>query len=262
MEKQLVAVINLPDTFVADQLQHYANSHAREMKELTPNFNLKSALFRKVVKEVRAALRRSTGLFERVRKIKLSGSVKEQARQLLSTHSSTRERWPFYPQLFQKISERIKPKRILDLGCGLHPLAIIFFPGKIEDYRAYDINERDVALVNTFFRKMKVPGKATVADINRIQELQLPPADLAFLLKVTDILDQGKGHKKTEELLKIIPANYVLVSFSTKTMSGRKMTAPRRRWMEWLCERLGYQYEIWEFENEILYVVRKANIYS
>ncbi len=264
MEKKLVAIIkqkpelaNLPDSFVEEQLRRYAQSHAKEMKMLLQNYNPRSALFRKIVKVVRAALRRSIGLFEKARKIKLSGSLQEQVGQLLSTHSSTRERLPFYPQLMQKISEVIKPTTILDLGCGLHPLAIIFFPGKVEDYRAYDINERDVALINTFFRKMKVPGKAAVADISKITEEQLPQADLAFLLKVTDIVDQGKGHKKTEELLKIIPAKYVLVSFSTKTMSGRKMTAPRRRWMEWLCKRLQYGYEIWQFENEIFYVVRK-----
>ena len=81
--------------------------------------------------------------------------------------------------------------------------------------------------------------------------------DVCFLFKMTDVLDKNKGHKATEEMLKRIPAEYVVVSFATKTMSGKKMTAPRRNWMEWLCKRLRYEYTILEFPNELFYVVKK-----
>ncbi|MEK6809621.1 MAG: hypothetical protein AABY40_03030, partial [Nanoarchaeota archaeon] len=126
-------------------------------------------------------------------------------------------------------------------------------------YYAYDINEEEINSINTFFQLLhkenpSFTGKAMVADILAVP---LPKADLCFLFKMTDVLDQGKGHKKTEELLKKIPAKYVVVSFATKTMSGKAMTAPRRSWMEWLCKRLGYDFEILEFENELFYVVKK-----
>ena len=93
---------------------------------------------------------------------------------------------------------------------------------------------------------------------NRAKLEKIPPADLCFLFKMTEVLDQGKGHIATEAVLKAIPAKHIVVSFSTRTMSGKAMTAPRRRWMEWLCQRLHYQYTILEFGNEILYVVKKG----
>jgi len=86
---------------------------------------------------------------------------------------------------------------------------------------------------------------------------KLPSVDVAFLFKMTDMIDQGKGHKKTEELLKAIPAKWIVASFPTKTMSGKRMNVPHRNWMEWLCRRLGWSYEIIEFTNELFYVIGK-----
>ncbi|MBI4983336.1 hypothetical protein HZC32_01720 [Candidatus Woesearchaeota archaeon] len=77
------------------------------------------------------------------------------------------------------------------------------------------------------------------------------------MFKITDILDEGKGHKKTEDLLKAVPARFVAISFPTLTMSGKPMTAPRRSWMEWLCRRLEYSYKILVLSNEIIYVIKK-----
>ena len=85
----------------------------------------------------------------------------------------------------------------------------------------------------------------------------IPPADLCFLFKMTDILDQGKGHKVTEEIIRKVPAKFVVVSFPTKTMSGKRMNYPRRKWIELMCQRLNYEVKIIEFSNELFYVIKK-----
>ena len=95
-------------------------------------------------------------------------------------------------------------------------------------------------------------------DILKIKKL--PQADIAFLFKMTDVLDRGKGHKKTEEVLKRIPAKFVVISFPTITMSGKKMNFPRRKWVELLCDRLDYTFRVLEFSNELFYVIKTKEI--
>ena len=77
------------------------------------------------------------------------------------------------------------------------------------------------------------------------------------MFKLTDVLDKGKGHKVSEKIISKVPAKYVIVSFPTLTMSGKRMNFPRRKWIELMSERLNYTYEILEFSNEIFYIINK-----
>ena len=99
---------------------------------------------------------------------------------------------------------------------------------------------------------------AGILDIMQWAKLpQLGKVDVCFLFKMTDVLDRGKGHKVTELVIRNVPARYVVLSFPTHTMSGKKMNVPVRNWVQWMCKRLGYKYTILEFETEIFYVVEK-----
>lgn len=174
----------------------------------------------------------------------------------MQQHSSTAERLPHYGQLYQQLfSITSNPKTILDLGCGLNPFSILFMGCRLQAYYAYDLSPLEIESINQFLRIIKVKGKARVGDIAKI--LLFPRADAAFLFKMTDILDQGQGHKKTEEMLRKIPAKHIIISFATVTMSSQHMRAPRRRWVEWLCRRLNYSFSIIEIPNEIFYVIKK-----
>jgi 16S rRNA (guanine(1405)-N(7))-methyltransferase len=237
---------------VKEQLQKYLTQNPK----LDLN-NHRSASYKQAIKEVRARLRKAYGLF-RKENIEIVEDY-DNVEPILEKHSSTRERLPHYSELYQKIfSITGKPSTILDLGCGINPLSIKFMDLKDVSYYAYDISEKEVELINSFFKEEKVSGKASVMDVSKVKLVaKLPKADVAFLFKITDILDQGKGHKKTEEVLIAAPAKFVVISFPTLTMSGKPMNAPRRKWMEWLCERLGYPYEVLEFSNEIFYVIRR-----
>ena len=261
---------SLSDEFTKEFLLKYLQQEQKTAKALQENFNPKSKAYVSVIKTIRSTLRRVYGLFrddpkERKRLVEeLLTSTKQNRAdllsQILSTHSSTQERLPFYEKLYAKILTITgKPNTILDLGCGINPFSFSYLRLKECTYYAYDINEEEIGSLNRYFQLLhkenpSFTGKAVVADISKVS---FPKADLCFLLKMTDVIDKGKGHKRTEELLKRIPAKYVVVSFATKTMSGKAMTAPRRSWMEWLCRRLGREYTILEFENEIFYVVKK-----
>lgn len=195
-----------------------------------------------LLKEVRARLRYHSGGFGNFTK---SDSFEE----ALKKHSSTRERIPYYDSVKEIIS-RFNPSSIIDLGCGLNPIAIA---NHGVNYYAYDINEDAISLVNHFFSSKQISGKAEVADIT---EMNFPKSDIALIFKTIDLVDKS-GHKTAEEILKKIECKHIIVSFSTKTLSGKPMNHPQRGWIERLCDRLGYSYTIEKIPNEIFYIISK-----
>lgn len=190
---------------------------------------------RLVLKEVRARLRNLTGRFV---------SAEE------DSHRSVEERGLSYALLHTEL-QRLAPHKIIDLGAGLNPLRLAT---KKTEYYAYDINESNVTTVNAFFKKQAIKGKAFVHDV-RIP-YPYPAADLALLLKLVDLLDT-KGHKEAEQLMRLLPVKVLIVSFSTKTLSGKPMNHPQRGWIEQLCVRLGWKYNKVTAPNELFYIIEK-----
>ena len=256
----------LSDSFVKNELHHYFKQNPKLERSLNNqiNVNPKSADYKKIVKEVRGRLRRVYGLFRDDKRADLLKQLllgKVSAEEILKTHSSTKERIPFYRQLYHDLFKITgKPISIIDLGSGINPFSIPYMNLKELNYRAYDLGEEEIKNLNAYFKYLKkqnpfFTGKAVVLDILELKNIL--SADIAFLFKMTDVLDRRKGHKKTEEVITATPARFVVVSFPTVTMSGKKMNFPRRRWIELLCERLNYKYALLEFSNELFYVIEK-----
>jgi 16S rRNA (guanine(1405)-N(7))-methyltransferase len=112
-----------------------------------------------------------------------SAPLRSYCQAILSQHASTAERIPimdnFYAQLFEVTG---MPNTILDLACGLHPLAFPWMrlPTTVH-YYAYDIIQPRVDLINLFFRKIELAPLAENRDI-----LVSPPtmqADLGLFFK-------------------------------------------------------------------------------
>src|SRR3989344_900073 len=264
----------LSSEFIHSQLRAYFQKHPASVNALD---NPRSKKYKVVIKDVRALLRRVYGLFRaEARGSDLGGLVKELSQTqgkkqtrivnaILSAHSSTKERLPIYALLYPKLWKITgKPKRIIDLGCGLNPFSLPLMGLRSVEYSAYDLSMEEVSLLRDFFthlhtRNKQMNGEAAVLDLLDHASLDdLPQADVCFLFKMTDVFDQGKGHKATEEVLQKLPCRFVVVSLATKTMSGKTMTAPRRRWMEWLCSRRGWKYQTVDLPNELFYVIEKA----
>ena len=272
---------DMSDDFVQEQLrQYFLKVPQKLVKDLRGNFHQRSAVYKKVLKEVRNHLRRVYSLFRVEQELKhrekfvkeLSAahhlSEKEHLSlitKILSSHSSTKERLPFYQQLYQKIFAITgKPSSIIDLGCGVNPFSISFMGLQRLNYYAYDLSEDEISLLNTYFSLLSkenasFKGSAAVLDILHWQEIaRHDSVDLCLMFKMTDVLDQGKGHKVSERIIKIIPARYIVVSFPIKTMSGKRMNFPRRTWIELMCKRLGYTFTPMTYINEIFYVIKKS----
>lgn len=171
----------------------------------------------------------------------------------LKEHFSTKDRdYKIYKKLFFKL----KINSIVDLGSGLNPLSYKEL-GIKPKYTAYEINEEYVKQINNFFKENKINGKAYAKDLLQIK--RFPKADLYFLFKLLDSIEQKKGHKLSEELITKIPSKNIIVSFPTKTISGKPMNVPERRWMNLMLDRLNYNYKIIKEENEIFYIISKSS---
>ncbi len=212
------------------------------VKQLTNNPSIidkldKKKEFEKLVKFVKKNLYKGIGVFDKGKK--------------LEEHYSTKDRdYDIYLSIFGLTGF---PKKIIDLGAGVNPLSYNKLGCKPE-YLAYEINKGCVNQINTFFSKNKIKGKAYCKDI---LEIKLPKANIYFLFKLLESIELVKSHKISEELIKKIPSKWIIVSFSTKTLSGKPMRVPKRKWFDLMLNRLDYEYTLIDTENEMFYVIHK-----
>lgn len=235
----------ITDKVIEEALSNYISKYHLDLKKISKS----DADI--IVKLVRADLRKYVGQYQ----ISITKKEKllklEDFSALLNTHSSTKERTGIYPQI-KEIIFNLNPKSVLDLGCGINPIALA---NKEIEYSASDINESDLTAVKSFFKINKIPGNVFVYDLSKYNH-DLPSADVCLLFKV---LDQIKKSNNTiiKEIIKTIKCKYILVSFSTKKLSGKPMNNPKRFWFEKIVSSLNYPYKTFKFENEIFYLIEK-----
>lgn len=142
-------------------------------------------------------------------------------RQIMSLHASTRERLPILEEFYQTVLLHIpSPHRVLDIACGLNPLAVSWMPlaGDVS-YTAYDIYSDMMQFIGDFMELAKLDGRAEMRDV-----IHNPPqetADLALLLKTLPCLEQiEKG--VSSRLLDSIQARYLLISYPVSSLGGRQ----------------------------------------
>lgn len=210
--------------------------------------------YKKLIKEIRAELRKVYGLYIGKVKKRWEYLRKGDYESILKTHISTKERIDFYKSLYEKLWKIVgKPKSILDLACGMNPFSLKFMGIKNVKYFAIELSEIDCNFINEFFKKEKIKGKAKVIDLLKINEEDIfkgfPEFDVAFLFKFLDIVDK----KTAEALIKKIPARWIVISFPTVTISGRRMKVKEREWIEKMCNKVRKI----EFKNEIFYILKK-----
>ncbi len=176
----------------------------------------------------------------------------------LSKHASTAERIPhmrdFYDQLFQAVG---KPDTILDLACGLHPLA---FPWmglpKTVQYHAYDILKPRIDFINHFFEKIGLSPLAENRDI-----LVDPPAmhaDLGIFFKEAHRFEKRQPGCN-RQFWSSLDVDTLAVSLPTQNLSGTHSLLDQHRSL--VYENLPANKAVREliFENEILFLITKPN---
>jgi 16S rRNA (guanine(1405)-N(7))-methyltransferase len=187
--------------------------------------------------------------------------IEAACRQALGLHSSTRERLSileqFYPAIF-KITGR--PATLLDLGCGLNPLALSWMdlPAGTR-YVALDIDDVRVRFLNRYLSLTGFDPLARCQDV-----LSQPPDDdagLALMLKLSPSLERQEPGA-TLRLVEQLRTPYVVVSFAIKSLGGREKSMAeqyQRQFQTWIADRQ-WAVEQLDFETELVFVVRKEDV--
>lgn len=190
-----------------------------------------------------------------------SPAFRDACRSALALHASTRERLPFLETFYPRVLAGLPPLRsVLDLACGLNPLAIPWMPlAPGAQYRAYDIHAGMLAFVGGALGLMDVQGEVHAADISNPRLFEaVPPADLALLLKTLPTLEQA-GKDTSRPLLERIPARWLVVSFPLRSLGGRGrgMEAHYTASFEGLVAGLPWKMERFDFPNERVWRLEK-----
>lgn len=251
----------LADEIINSEVEKYIKRNPKY-----ENFKMK-----KILKEIKTSLHKAHGRFQvpKVNKrnqylddLKKNKSLSV-IKKILSTNASTKERIEIYPEMYKKIFEITGiPRAVVDIGGGINGVSAPYM--KIEDleYDCYDINEKDSRFLDDFFNIYGINGKSHVMDCSNLNNLkEIPDSDVIFMLKFIDPVEKayGTGHKLAEEIIKTLieKTNYIIVSFATKTITGKMMNYPYRGWIERMLDRIGLKWKIIEFDSEFIYVIRR-----
>jgi 16S rRNA (guanine(1405)-N(7))-methyltransferase len=179
-------------------------------------------------------------------------------RTIMSHHASTAERLPILAQFYERIFAELPPvQSLLDLACGLNPLAIpwMALPADFE-YYAYDIYQDMIDFINRFMAIIKVKGEAALFDLS--QGGPTRPADVAFLLKALPCLEQ-LDKAVSSRLLHDLEAGHIIVSFPAYSLGGKQkgMPAHYEKWFRDITRDQVWSIKRLEFATELVFIVTK-----
>ncbi|HVO69609.1 MAG TPA: hypothetical protein VMT24_06170 [Aggregatilineaceae bacterium] len=183
---------------------------------------------------------------------------RETCRRIMGYHASTRERLPLLDEFFAAILADLAPVRsVLDVACGLNPLAIRWMPlAPGAAYYAYDIYRDMIGFIDGFLSLVGVNGQAQARDM--LQFVPPEKVEVAFLLKTIPCLeqvDQSAGLR----LLEAVNADHVLVSFPVLSLGGfdKRMADNYEARLHDLLAGKGWPVKRFEFATELAFLVDK-----
>ena len=196
-----------------------------------------------------------------------SEAVETTVRELLASHASTRERSPSYEEFDRIVANEVgRPRSIVDLGCGLHPLAHPFGDPEraAEAYLAIDKDPGSIGVLEAFAGSLDgSPLVAEQADLEEVdweaetERMGVDSFDLAYLLKLVPVVQR----QQSAALPRIaeVPARVVIVTGSKEALARHEDISRReeqvvKRFVEGLSPTAVTRAET---EDEIVYVVRR-----
>lgn len=189
-------------------------------------------------------------------------SFREACARVMAGHASTAERVAHLDAFFGPVWAAINgpPASVLDLGCGLGPLALPWMDlGRGARYVAIDIDGAALRTVDAFLDLVEQPHAVSERDL--VAAPVDEPAAVALLLKLVTTLDrQDPG--AAARLIRGLRVDHAVVSFTRRSLGGRSSGMERtyRRRMEGLAREVGVD-DLAEASvaNELVFVLRLAN---
>lgn len=177
---------------------------------------------------------------------------------VMPAHSSTRERMNILPRFYEEcLSGLGEINTVLDIACGLNPLAIPWMPlNPGFTYTACDIFSDMLDFLNAFFSNFSIDGKALLYDVTR----EIPPvtADLTLVLKTIPCLEQ-MDKDAGQRLLSGLTSPNILVSFPVKSLGGQSkgMVQHYEQHFDDLAAGQPWRITRFEFPGELAFLVQK-----
>jgi len=159
----------------------------------------------------------------------------ELRRELLSVHTSTRERAPHHEEFYEGLFELVGvPVTLLDVGCGMHPLSYPFegAGSATRRYVALDRDERATRAVKAYAGQIGQERLVAVqADLEEADWADRPLGpetfDVALMLKLVPVL--ARLSRDAARRLAEVPADRILVTGSAEAMTRRQDIERRER---------------------------------
>ena len=134
-------------------------------------------------------------------------------------HASTRERIAHLDRFYEGIWQRTGvPRSILDLGCGLGPLALPWMGVGDTRYVAIDIDAGALGVVESFLSATGQPHRVEARDL--VADAPDDAADVALLLKLITTLDRQDAEAATR-LIRALRVRHAVVSFAARSLGGQ-----------------------------------------
>ncbi len=276
---------NLDDSFVSEKLNSFFENrtYEQEKQKIISKLNnsksykqfMKSKEHDFLLKSIRAELRTIYGVFIDEHSNKKEELLKEKKyKEILNLHQSTKERIKSYDEIYKQIfnmlkknsDEKIKNKKIsiMDLACGLNPISAVFIKEKINKYFASDISKSDCNFLNEFFKIEKIDGNAVAYDLTKSDDVDKisklsKEYDVCFLFKTLDSIEFIEWGL-SEKLIEKIHSKFIVVSFPTLSIGGKKtIDKTKRKWFEDLLILKEYKYKTFEVDTELFYFVKNKD---
>ena len=185
---------------------------------------------------------------------------------ILKKHLSSRERWPFYKQLYQRLLMGLGKKiTVLDLGAGVNGFSYTFFKssGFSVNYIGIEAIGQLNSLVQRYFDKNNFSAKMIHLSLFDLYNLKKIIKDtetprVVFLFKVIDSLEMLERDFSKKLISSIAPlADRFVISFSTESMIKRKIFLAKRTWILNFLKENFIMVDDFNFEKERYIVFRK-----
>lgn len=186
-------------------------------------------------------------------------AVLDFCRAMMGLHTSTRERLPYFERFYTEILAALPQiESILDLACGLNPLALPWMnlPANAR-LEVCDIYSDQITFLQAFFDHFGCNARARVCDLST--RLPDQPVQLALLLKTIPCLEQ-LDKSLGRRLLAGLPAQHALVTFPAHSLGGRDKGMRRNyesRFHE-LIRDLPWRVQRLDFPGELVFLLSRA----
>lgn len=219
--------------------KEFSNLPKKDVELAFEQFNKEKYLDEEKIKLTRDLLRKVFSAFTSHKILKIKD---KDAKWVLRKHLSTRERLPYYKEVYGRILEgfdKNKKISIIDLGAGINGFSYNYFK-KVSydaDYLGVEAIGQFVELSNHYFKKEKLSGKTvhlSLFELEKTRDLikKTKTPRIVFLFKTIDSLEMLERDYSKKLLSEIVPlSDRVVVSFATRSMIKREKFKVKRNWI-------------------------------